>query len=701
MTKHMEHTTTVAEVKSDEIPDWINAPIDEAVGFNRYDAIPESDVEALQARVRELSSRVRMFEQGLTAYKKIEEGQEAELNKLRDYYMGAAQQIQSVMEQLEKIKNHGKTRVDVIKERIDLYEKAIRQAKLAEESQREFEDLLERFKELASDQDFPWKDEAMKHQYSGALRMMMAKMMILADEMGLGKTLTSIMAIDQIREFTADGDGQFGTGGKRILYLVPASLDTNIQKEFKKWAHHRGIPVFLSRQPKASRRLFLETLKGLPEFVVIANYESWRKDKQFINDLIEVEFDTVVLDEAHHLKERGKIGFRGVTHLLWGRDFTKEDKDGVQWTDPLLNPKTDDPYLQPRYVFPMTGTPLLNKPQELFALLTMVDPENFAPTNYGQSEFLKTYAKKHPITKRWFIDPEQMQTLAERISNIYLRRTRKDAGIKLPPQDIVVREIEIDEERYPVQAAARRDMRKRALLMLADEVVGKASNLMAVRTRLRQIETWPAGIHLPRVDENGRIDGYDEFNVRESQKLDEILDENGDGFITEVAPSQRVVLFSQFKPVLHELRARAEKAGLRAVVLDGSTPRELAEQIKRDVDRYYVTEKAKAAGRDTPSSEDYEWDVVFANYKVGGTGLNMNHMTQLVILDEEWNPGKRDQAYDRLLRIGQTEKTTVTIFRMIRTVDMWMHRLITDKEENIEKFNEVQATQQALKNGEL
>lgn len=91
--------------------------------------------------------------------------------------------------------------------------------------------------------------------------------------------------------------------------------------------------------------------------------------------------------------------------------------------------------------------------------------------------------------------------------------------------------------------------------------------------------------------------------------------------------------------------------------------------------------------RYTPSHEESKWDVVWCHYKVGGEGMNLTRVTQTIILDEQWNPGKRDQAYGRTDRLGQTMPNTVHVLRMKPTIDQWLANIIEEKESLIGDFN--------------
>ena len=121
--------------------------------------------------------------------------------------------------------------------------------------------------------------------------------------------------------------------------------------------------------------------------------------------------------------------------------------------------------------------------------------------------------------------------------------------------------------------------------------------------------------------------------------------------------------------------------GIRAVRFDGSTPEHIRAEVKTNFN--------KARG------EEAKWDVVLANYKSGGVGLNFTACTHMVMLDQEWNPGKEDQTIARIRRIGQDQQTFVHILDIPGGIDRWMRGLIDAKREMIEGFNEVQADLQS------
>lgn len=456
--------------------------------------------------------------------------------------------------------------------------------------------------------------------------------------------------------------------GLKVLYFCPATMLENVKREFNQWAPHRQV-VILGAQPKATRRFLLSIMAEAPEYVVVCNYEMWRRDKQLIDDIIDIEFDTCIIDEAHNIKDRDSVAYKGIKRIITESHGGK----GIP------------------FVVPMTGTPILNKPQELFSLLTLVDPYHFHTEYY----FLQDFCQQD-YNGKWGFKPGGLDRLSKQISNYFLRRTKEDAGIVLPEKSIIVHEIEVDEQAYPNQARARTQMRTWGSIIL-DPSNGKAitaAAAIAVYTRLRQIETWPAGI---QVKDPVTKEVMMQVDVYESQKLDYVIKNNGEstGLLTDIVADERVVIFSQFKEPLRELKRRCDAAGIKAIILDGDTPDDIRNEIALDFDNRHTADRSKA-----------KWDVVLCNYRVGGIGLNFTAATQMIIVDEEWNPGKRDQAYDRIHRMGQDKPVTIHVLRDWYTppnanpadstdgsgpkggIDVWLAQIIAHKEEVVSDFNQ-------------
>lgn len=624
--------------------------------------------------------------------------------------------------------------------RLELQNKLLK-IKQAEEEAARMEKALQELNALEASMDEsvmsrPWFGDVKNHQMIAARKIVMDRGVILADSPGLGKTLSVIATVDMARAMTENAspltpkfgdakkqwvydrwiskeDGEVFTYktadilnhpydydyipghhedvlvnqitrpvGNKVLYLCPNSMIRNVEEEWNKWCGDRMV-VYLGQVTRKERDyLFDIVLPKLEDYVIVCNYEAWRSDNKLISNFIECGFDTVIIDEAHNVKNRKSIIWKGINSIL-----TAENR--------------------PEYIIPMTGTPLLNRPQDLFTLLQMVNPEEF----YNENYFLQDYCYQN-ADGFWLLQEGGLARLGKKIAKNFLRRTKNDKDpitgeplIILPEKTIIHHEFDID-PKYKDQGRARKQMREYATIVI-DENEGKALSaaaMIAVFTRLRQVETWPAGIvQRDPITKEVRL----QIDIEESQKMDELLrfepnDPNDPmsalipvGLIPEVIEDERVIVFSQFKAPLNVLAERINAMGKRAVVLDGDTPEEIKQEIRKDFDRKH-----------TPTGAPYKYDAVLCNYRVGGVGLNMTCATQMFILDREWSGGKEEQATDRIHRIGQEDPVTIHILSMKNTIDEWLNNIIDNKKKLNEGFDtavniSMEDVKKALEDGDI
>lgn len=551
-------------------------------------------------------------------------------------------------------------------------EAALRDAQERKRMVAELEMLREQFDIVTA--GAPWREWAKQHQLDGARSMAMSRRTILADKMGLGKTLTAIAACDMLQ-------------AKKILVVCPSDVMSNFQHELKRWAPHRKT-VILGGRSKAERRGIVELMQTLPQVVALINYEAWRKDLAFLTDLVDMQFDTIIFDEAHTFKEMSGVTWDGVYKLVFTENLGNDDS---RVTDGWFG------HCSVKNVFPMTGTTILNKPQDLYPLLCLIMPARFRPDIDGKRNFLASYCERG-FTNKWKFLPGGLNRLVRELDSKFIMRDRKQAGITLPPQEIQIYNLDLTSDSHPNQYEACMQLSKYAALKI-DE--GRAANIMyiiALITRKRQALVWPDGIsfniEVPTEEYDPDVaPEFELFKVKtggESIVIDRVIRNKGDewdGFIPDFTnegerdengkwTGERVVVFSQFKDALKEIERRCNLAGISVVRYDGDTSDDIKLEVKTNFDRYEIEQNNV-----TP-----KWQVVLANYKTGGVGLNFTDATQTVIVDEEWNPGKRDQAYARTQRMGQTEETGVHIIRVRNSISEWMADVIGEKEEMIDGF---------------
>jgi SNF2 family DNA or RNA helicase len=708
----------------------------------------EGDLEFGPSTIRlELDSETLEFTEGDPVYKygetvmsarKSEADALVERNKVYDERRELNKVIQDLKDEYSKKLQEFEAQQREMASRIWAVERAMResqrQTKDAEQALRDA--LVNRqqaiaFQQKAAEFDkisagFHWREFALPHQIDGAKFCATAGRSILADKMGLGKTLESLMVADMLKV-------------QKLLIVVPDDVASNFVAEILHWAPHRHAILVGKRTKDEREMLFNLLLPAMEEVTVVINYSAWRKDKSILEKLADLRFEMVIMDEAHSIKNVRTSAFKGCAAVVLAENSCPECRGRLQSvhndaTDiDIWNGEKRDYFacvgesktsskrlpvqaLQPggcgwsdlrdirlrvkrkagdkrsvTKIITMTGTPILNKPTDVFAMLNLIDDVTYNK----EADFINNYCFRDYDNKIKF-RPGGMESLVKRLSGLYIGRDRKSAGVVLPKQEIQIHNLEFNRVKYAAQYEVIKQLTKHAAIMLSSGKVLPIPAIIALITRKRQANVWPAGIEISD-PETGLVEFSVGEDVQESQKCDFIIerpqtsdsgeweglgwDITGEG---DRLNGERLVIFSQFKTPLRELEKRFNEAGVSVVRFDGDTPQDIRDAVKIDFDRKH-----------TPG-EDYKWQVVLCNYKTGGVGLNFTAATQMIVLDEEWNPGKRDQAYARMDRIGQTEETTVHVLRHDASIDAWLAGLINDKENMINDFESGASMQQAF-----
>lgn len=583
-----------------------------------------------------------------------------------------------------------------IRERHDRNSRELRQAKI--ELQREltwlqdlYTTIITRAKKMASlhdELDFfealaktrPWGSKAFDYQLDGARQMAIEKRVVLGDEMGLGKTLSSIMACDMAR-------------ASKILVVTQNDIVSNFAREVGKWAPDRTMIALGTIKDKFARHLALKSLLGQPNFVVLVNYEMWRRDKKIIELLVELKFDTVIVDECHNMKDDKGQNFKGVRDIVYAENLDYSCQacgaEFKEWPWSDLCPECYKPLPRRSFnsrcsvvrVYPMTGTSVLNDPADAFPPLHLLDRVAFP----DKKTYLLRYCRQQEVesltgstVKKWFFNYGGEAQLINKLGARNIRRTLDDAGISLPPQDEQVHTLRFEDGEYEEQRKVMRAINQFNMVLLNE--MGDSADiptLLAMLTRSRQAITYPAGIKFYEKQE--QEDGKTKMvvvavcDIKESIKVDYSLK-----LIKDLLDAgQKVVLFSQFKAPLDRLKELLNDDGItRVATYHGGTSQGQLDKIAIQADATFT------------KKEDMLYDVLLVNYRKGGSGVNFTNYRQTIMMDREWNPAKEDQAEARTHRIGQTETTTVHRIEVEGTIDEGINSLIDRKAALSQGLNE-------------
>ena len=320
---------------------------------------------------------------------------------------------------------------------------------------------------------------------------------ILADDMGLGKTVQVIallLGAHQEKEHSVS------------LVVAPTSLAYNWLSELNRFAPELSVMVLGGSSVQRSNQIRHVKEAGDVD-VLITSYPLIRRD---IDQLTDMPFRFVILDEAQHIKNAGSVGAVAVKQL------------------------------QARTRFALTGTPMENSAGELWSIFDFVLPGYLN----SYSAFLRRYQ-----------DGQDAEDLRKRIRPFLMRRLKKDVLTELPDKIEEVLTAQMTPEQMRVYQAAMIRLKERVDHVMTEKGLGRGrTEVLAAITELRQICCHPALVLPDYTGSSGKL-----------EMLLEVLP-------GAMAAGRRVLLFSQFTSMLKILRKQLEGAGYTCMYLDGETP---------------------------------------------------------------------------------------------------------------------------------
>jgi superfamily II DNA or RNA helicase len=361
------------------------------------------------------------------------------------------------------------------------------------------------------------------------------------------------------------------------LVVVPTSLVGNWQRELRKYAPFlKVVAIFGARRTTAHGAAYHADC-------VITSYPILVRD---IERFLENDYHLVVLDEAQTIKNAKSQVSRAVKQI------------------------------QGKHRLCLSGTPIENNLSELWSLFDFVMPGFLG--NHAQ------FQARYRIPIETGQDEARLQQLRARVAPFILRRMKDTVATELPPKTEIVRPIELSGEQRDlyenIRVAAHSEVRS---VIRKKGLAGSTVTILDALMKLRQVCCDPR-----LVKARGARD------VAESAKLEFLLQ-----FLRQqLGAGRRVLLFSQFTEMLAVIQEALGQAGIRHLLLTGSTN-----------DRQAVCDQFE---RGTA-------DVFLISLKAGGTGLNLVSADTVIHYDPWWNPAAQAQATDRAYRIGQTKPVFV------------------------------------------
>jgi len=324
---------------------------------------------------------------------------------------------------------------------------------------------------------------------------------ILADEVGLGKTIEAGLIL---KEYMLRGLV------KKVLILVPASLVLQWTRELnEKFA----IPATAQRKHYS-----------WDADIVVASIDTAKRDDH-MNIILSNEYDMLIVDEAHKLKNRKTKNWQNINKI------------------------------KKKYCLLLTATPVQNSLDELFNLITLLKPGQLGSYN----SFLQNYVEQ----KR---KPKNKEELKKIIDKVMIRNKRRDGGVEFVDRHVHTITVELSEpERNLYDAVTNfirnhRDLNMLSLLTLQREVCSSSdATFVTLVNMLKNVEI---GSELEREIHSILDISRTVKEVTKAQKLVEIIKSINDKVIvfTEYRATQE---FLQMYLAHHQISSVPYRGGFK------------------------------------------------------------------------------------------------------------------------------------------
>ena len=350
------------------------------------------------------------------------------------------------------------------------------------------------------------KIRILPHQVKAAIKVLneLQGRAILADEVGLGKTIEAGIVM---KELVARGKA------KSILVLTPASLASQWQQELWDKFGERFV-----RHDDDDFRGFSKHDK------IVASIDT-AKSAQHYPDIIAREWDLVIIDEAHYLKNK------------------KTQRYSL----------ADD--ITARHALMLTATPIQNNLMELYNLINLIKPGLLGTMQNFEEEYIGD------AQGRVLLHAQRLQRL---LQQVLIRNRRHETGLKFPERKVETNRVKASKGEYDLHQAVSGFIRTYkdffeshlALMVLEREVASSAPAL--AKTLLNMLPK----VHDPEVKTAMEALHRQAEGLKRNSKVN---------LISEIATNtkEKMIVFTQFRETQELLSRRLTQEGVSNVKFHG------------------------------------------------------------------------------------------------------------------------------------
>lgn len=424
---------------------------------------------------------------------------------------------------------------------------------------------------------------------------------LLCDEVGLGKTIEAGIIVN---EYVARGLV------RRALVLTPAPLVTQWQEELMR---KFDLP-FVSQD---SAEFQLSDRPWAAFAFTVASLETAKREPHR-DQILAIDYDLVIVDEAHRLKNRQTVAWKFVSQL------------------------------KKKYLLLLTATPIENSMDELFNLITLLKPGQLKTPGEYRQRFVDA---KNPL------QPKNMAELKRLIQAVMIRNRRSTTGIiqsARTAETLWVVPEAVDDQFYQlltgiIKRALTQESPQQTRAMVLKTLLRQAgSHRSATKATLLRLKDTLAD-SVSRSEWNGLLHYVDDSTT--SAKMNALARILADG-------REQTVVFSGFLETQKAVADYIRSLGLDVAEFHGSMSRGDKEQ----------------------AISKFRWGVpVLVSSDSGGEGRNLQFCHRLVNYDIPWNPMRIEQRIGRIHRIGQVHDVLVANLVSRGTIEEHVVRILDEK----------------------